>query len=42
MACVVRTPFCTGTGETDVIDVWVGGKSVFCVCQGSSRLGKDR
>ena len=36
MACVVPASVCTGTGETDIIGVWAGCKSISCVCQGSS------
>ena len=33
---VVNDSVCTGTGETDIIGVWAGCKSISCVCQGSS------
>ena len=33
---VVPASVCTGTGETDIIGVWAGCKSISCVCQGSS------
>lgn len=41
MAGVVNASMCTGIGEADIIGVWTCGKSISCVCQGSSRLGKD-